>query len=136
MSYFRDHLGKDPRRTALGVPLLLSGKVIGVINLYRDFVEPFTDRQVALVETFADQAVIAIENARLFEAEQSSKQELTQSLEYQTAISEVLSVISAERWQEALAAGVAPRVVLAATHEATLEIAELKDLKRHALDLA
>jgi GAF domain-containing protein/anti-sigma regulatory factor (Ser/Thr protein kinase) len=94
MSYFRDHLGNDPRRTALGVPLLLSGKVIGVINLYRDFVEPFTDRQVALVETFADQAVIAIENARLFEAEQSSKQELTQSLEYQTAISEVLSVIS------------------------------------------
>jgi uncharacterized protein len=44
--------------------------------------------------------------------------------------------LCAERWQEALAAGVAPRVVLAATHEATLEIAELKDLKRHALDLA
>jgi uncharacterized protein (DUF2237 family) len=44
--------------------------------------------------------------------------------------------LCAERWQEALAAGVAPRVVLAATHEATLEIAELADLKRHALDLA
>ena len=44
--------------------------------------------------------------------------------------------LCAERWQEALAAGVAPRVVLAATHEATLEIAELTDLKRHALDLA
>ncbi len=44
--------------------------------------------------------------------------------------------LCAERWQEALAAGVAPRVVLAATHEATLEIADLADLKRHALDLA
>jgi GAF domain-containing protein len=94
MSYFRDHLGNDPRRTALGVPLLLSGKVIGVINLYRDFVEPFTDRQVALVETFADQAVIAIENARLFEAEQASKRELARSVEELESLGKVSQVVN------------------------------------------
>jgi GAF domain-containing protein len=76
------------------VPLLLKGHPIGVITLGRTRVAPFDDKQVALVEAFADQAVIAIENSRLFEAEQASKRELQESLEYQTAISEVLAVIS------------------------------------------
>jgi len=57
-------------------------------------VNPFTHRKVALLQTFADQAVIAINNAALFEAEQASKRELQESLEYQTASSEVLGVIS------------------------------------------
>ena len=97
LAYFRER-GNDPRRTALGVPLLLGGKVVGVINLYRNFVEPFSRRQITLVETFADQAVIAIENARLFEAEQARSKELRESLEYQTATSDVLGVISRSKF--------------------------------------
>jgi GAF domain-containing protein len=81
-------------RTVLGVPMLRDDKLIGVIALAQSSVRPFTDRQIDLLKTFADQAVIAIENTRLFEAEQASKRELQESLEYQTATAEVLSVIS------------------------------------------
>jgi GAF domain-containing protein/anti-sigma regulatory factor (Ser/Thr protein kinase) len=81
-------------RTTLSIPLLCEGEAIGNIQIRRAQVRPFTAKQIALVQTFADQAVIAIENARLFEAEQASKRELTESLEYQTATSEVLGVIS------------------------------------------
>jgi two-component system NtrC family sensor kinase len=81
-------------RTILAVPLISTGKAIGVIVIRRTEVRPFTDRQIDLLKTFADQAVIAIENTRLFEAEQASKRELQESLEYQTAISEVLNGIS------------------------------------------
>ena len=81
-------------RTILAVPLMREGASIGCIILQRHAVRPFTDKQLELVETFADQAVIAIENARLFDEVQARTKELTELLEQQTATSEVLGVIS------------------------------------------
>jgi len=81
-------------RAILGVPLLRGGEVIGAIVLFNSNVKSFSQKQIALVTTFANQAVIAIENTRLFEAEQASKRELQESLEQQTATAEVLKVIS------------------------------------------
>src|SRR5262245_19059279 len=91
---FPAHLKADPIRTVLAVPMLRVDELLGVIFIYRHEVRPFTDSQISLMETFADQAVIAIENVRLFTEVQEKTAELTRSVDELTALGEVGRALS------------------------------------------
>jgi GAF domain-containing protein len=91
---WRESIQRGGYRAMLGIPLLREGQAIGVIAACRPTAEPFTARQIELVSTFADQAVIAIENARLFDEVNVRTEDLRESLQQQTATADVLKVIS------------------------------------------
>jgi GAF domain-containing protein len=111
-------LSGDPR-TILGVPLLREGKPVGALALLRKSVRPFTDKQIELVTTFADQAVIAIENVRLFDEVQTKTHDLEEALRYQTGSSKILNVIASSPTDV--------RPVLQAIVESACELCEAHD---------
>jgi GAF domain len=96
MDEFPEAVGREHGfRTTLTVPLLREGTSIGVIIIRRVEVRPFSDTQITLLQTFADQAVIAIENVRLFKELEARNHDLTRALDQQTATSDILRAISA-----------------------------------------
>jgi signal transduction histidine kinase len=106
-------------RTFLGVPLLREGMPIGALTLTRSVVKPFTDKQIELITTFADQAVIAIENVRLFDEVQAKTRDLSEALTYQTGSANILKVIASSPTE------VGP--VLTAIVESACELCEAYD---------
>jgi signal transduction histidine kinase len=98
-------------RTMLGVPLLREGEPIGVIVLMRRTVRPFTDKQIELVTTFADQAVIAIENVRLFDEVQARTRELAHSVEELRALGEVTQAVNSTLDLETVLSTIAAKAV-------------------------
>jgi two-component system, NtrC family, sensor kinase len=113
-------------RSLVVVPMLKSNEPIGVITIYRLEVKPFTDKQIALLQNFADQAVIAIENARLFNEVQAKTRDLSEALTYQTGSSNILRVIASSPTD------VAP--VLKAIVESACELCDAKDAIVHLRD--
>src|SRR5260370_8944821 len=81
-------------RTSLAVPMLKEGRLVGALTFHRREVRPFTEAQIALIKIFADQAVIAIENVRLFKELEARNGELTTALDRQTATADVLRIIA------------------------------------------
>ena len=104
-------------RTTLGVPMLREALLLGIIIIYREEVRPFTDRQIELVETFADQAVIAIENVRLFQELQARTRELGRSVDELKALGEVSQAVSSSLDLETVLNTIVARAVeLAGAH--------------------
>src|SRR5262245_27583694 len=110
-------------RTNLGVPLLKENELIGAIAIHRRDVRPCTENQIKLLETFADQAVIAIENVRLFKELQTRNRDLTTALDRQTATADVLRIIaqSPTELQPVLDAIATSAVRLCAASDAVIE---------------
>ena len=102
---------KGGYRTGLGVPLLREGSPIGILFLFRATVRPFTDKQIELVETFADQAVIAIENVRLFDEVQARTRELAHSVEELQALGEVSQAVNSTLDLETVLATIVAKAV-------------------------
>ncbi len=117
-------------KTILSSPMIKEGKAIGVITVRRNKVLPFTDRQIALVETFATQAMIAIDNVRLFEAEKRRTQELSDTLEQQTATAQILGVIASSPTdvQPVLEAVAESALKLCAAHDALIILSNGEEL--------
>ncbi len=121
----------DPVRTLLAVPMLRADELLGVILIYRREYLPFTDSHIVLMETFADQAAIAIENARLFTELQDRNRELTEALEQQTATAEILRVISQSPTdvQPVFAAAVASATRLCDAFDAAIHLIDADTLR-------
>ena len=114
-------------RAALAVPLLRDGKPIGALTAAKAEPTPFTDRQVQLLKTFADQALIAIENVRLFEAERQRTRELSELLQQQIATADVLKVISRSTFDLQTVLDTLVELAVRLCHADKANIARLKD---------